>query len=262
MTPTFPLVASTVNAQLPVVRTWKPAQLSLLTPGGNWHVRTLPTGEFYEWQLRFTGLTQDEAMRLRAFHQQMEGSFHCFRFADPNANLLAWSEDLTQAPWSCSAGLSLALSPSPVKGIAQAVTITNSATSEALVSQTVGCDPTIPYSVAMTVRSALGSPLGLLIGAQRGNFLLTPSWQRVQFSAVPGGTADQVVFAVAIPAGGQIEIAGVQADAGADSPEYRLSQARQGIYSQARFKDDALILTCAQGGVYSANVAIIASAEV
>lgn len=261
MSPSFPLVATTVSVQLPVQRTWKPAQELLMTPGGTWHLRTLPSGEFYEWQLQFAGLTWAEAQTLRDFHQAMRGAYHCFRFCDPLRNLLAWSEDLTQAAWSASGGLAVTLFANPIAGVAQGARIVNSGAAEGLVSQTVGCAPAFPYGVAATARSAAGSTMGLLIGGQRSDVALSSQWQAFRFSAIPGGSVDQVAFAITIPVGGEVELAGVQGDFGADTPEYRRSEGRQGLYTKARFKDDALVVSCAQAGVFSAAATVLASAE-
>ena len=261
MSPSFPLVATTVSVQLPVQRTWKPAQGLLTTPGGAWYLRTLPSGEFYEWELKFAGLTWAEAQSLRDFHHDMRGAYHSFRFCDPLRNLLAWSEDLTQAAWTVSGGLAVTLFANPMAGVAQGVRIVNSGAAEGLAIQTVGCAPTFPYSVAATARSNGGSTMGLLIGSQRSDVALSGRWLAFQFSAIPGGSVDQVTFAIAIPPGGEVELAGVQADFGADTPEYRRSEGRQGVFTQARFKDDALVMDCAEAGVFSAEATLIASAE-
>jgi len=259
--PSFPLVATTVSVQLPVQRIWKPAQELEMTPGGTWYLRTLPTGEFYEWNLKFSGLLWAEAQTLRDFHADMCGAYHCFRFCDPLRNLLAWSEDLTQAVWTLSEGLAVTLFTIPIPGVAQGVRIVNSGAAEGQASQTVGCAPTFPYSLATTARSSVGSTMGLLIGEQRMDVATSGQWQTFQFSAIPGGSIDHVTFAIAIPAGGEVELAGVEADFGADSPEYRQSEGRQGLFTQARFKDDALVVSGGEGGVFSAEITVIASAE-
>lgn len=261
MRPSFPLVATRVGVQLPVQRTWKPAQELLMTPGGTWYLRTLPRGESYEWNLTFAGLMWAEAQTLRDFHHDMRGAYHCFRFCDPLRNLLAWSEDLTQAAWTVSNGLAVTLFANPMAGVAQGVRIVNSGAAEALARQTVACAPTFPYSVAATARSNGGGTMGLLIGSQRSDVALSAQWQAFQFSAIPGGSIDQVTFAIAIAPGGEVELAGVQADFGSDSPEYRRSEGRQGLFTQARFKDDALVVSGADAGVFSAEATVIASAE-
>jgi hypothetical protein len=256
--PSFPTIAAGEVVQLPLQRTWRPAQELVQTPGGHWWVRTLPTGECYEWQLKYTGLTQSEAQSLREFHTAMGGAWHSFRFCDPLRNLLAWSEDQTQAIWSKTAGLTVSLFPNPG---AQGATLANTASTEGQLAQVVGCDPTLNYSVAVTARSASGAGLGVLIGGARRDVALTAQWQTVQFSATPGGAQDQVGFALAVPAGASVDIAGVMAECGATAAEYRYSDARQGLFTEARFQDDALVVSGTEPGVYAATLRIVASAE-
>lgn len=258
MTPSFPLVAGAVSAQLPLPRTWNPAQAVLMTPGGDWHVRTLPTGERVEWRLKFSGLTDAEAATLQQFHRDMRGSYHCFRFCDPLRNLLAWSEDPTQAPWTRTVALTVTPGPAPAPGARQTALILNLIATEGLVQQTVGCSPSFAYSMSVTARSSSRSTVGLLIGEQRRTVMLTEQWQEYQFTAVPGGVTDQVPFGIAIPMGGAVEVSGVHAEFGACSPEYRRSEGRQGLFTKARFKDDLLVMSCEEGGILSAEITVVA----
>jgi hypothetical protein len=229
-----------------------------MTPGGDWHLRTLPTGEHVEWQLKFTGLTSAEALTLKQFHQEMLGAYHCFRFCDPLRNLLAWSEDPTQAPWTTSGALSITLLPGAGAGAFQTAQILNPSGAEASISQAVGCSPNFAYSMSVRAQSNSQSTIGLSIGGQRTNVTLSEQWQTYQFTAVPGGSTDQVLFAIAIPMGGAVGLGGVQAEFGACSPEYRKSEGMQGLFTKARFKDDLLVVSCEEGGICSAETAIVA----
>jgi hypothetical protein len=258
VTPSFPLVAGTVSAQLPIQRTWKPAQAVLLTPGGDWYLRTLPTGEHFEWCLKFTGLTIAEAQTLLQFHQEVRGSYHSFRFCDPLSNLLAWSEDPTQAPWTKTGALAITLVPSPNTGTCQTAEVLNPSGSEVLLQQAVGCSPIFAYSMSVMARSNSQSTMGIVIGVQRRSVALSGQWQEYQFTAVPGGVADQVVFAIAIPMGGEVELGGVHAELGACSPEYRKSEGRQGYFPKARFKDDLLVVCSEECGSISVEATVVA----
>ncbi len=258
MTPSFPLVAGSVSVQLPVQRTWTPAQALLMTPGGDWHLRTLPTGESVEWQLKFSGLAEAEAGALKQFHQDVRGSYRCFRFCDPLRNLLAWSEDPTQAPWARSGALSITLLPGAEAGFLQTAQIVNLSGTEGLVSQAVGCSPNFAYSMSVKARSNSQSTAGLMIGEQRRDFTLSTQWQTCQFTAVPGGSLDRVIFAIALPMGGSVELGGVMAEFGACSPEYRRSEGMQGLFAKARFKDDLLVVSAEPGGVFSLETAVAA----
>jgi hypothetical protein len=258
VTPSFPLVAGAVSVQLPVQRTWKPAQASLFTPGGDWHLRTLPTGESLEWPLKFTGLTAAEAQTLTQFHRDMRGSYHCFRFCDPLRNLLAWSEDPTQEPWTRSGALSITLLPGVGAAAFQTAQILNLCGAEQSISQAVGCSPNFAYSMSIRAQSNSASTIGLLIGGQRTNVTLNEQWQAYQFTATPGGSVDQVVFAIAVPMGGAVGLGGVQVEMGTCLPEYRKSEGMQGLFSKARFKDDLLVLSCEESGIFSAEVTVVA----
>jgi hypothetical protein len=258
VSPSFPLVAGTVSVQLPALRTWNPSQAVLMTPGGDWHLRTLPTGEHVEWRLKFSGLTSAEARTLQQFHRDMRGPYRSFRFCDPMRNLLAWSEDPIQAPWTRTAALAVAPGPAPAIGARQTAEILNLSATEGLLQQPVGCSPNFAYSMSVTARSSSRSTLGLLIGEQRRTATLSEQWQEYQFTAVPGGAMDQVTFALAISMGGVAEVSGVHAEFGACSPEYRRSEGRQGLFTKARFKDDLLVVSCEEGGIISAETTVVA----
>jgi hypothetical protein len=258
VTSSFPIVAGTVSAQLPTQRTWKPALAVLMTPGGDWHLRTLPTGEHLEWRLKFTGLTNAEAQTLQQFHRDMRGSYHSFRFCDPLSNLLAWSEDPTQAPWTKTGALAITLVPSSNTGASQTAQVLNPSGTEVLLQQAVGCSPTFAYSMAVMARSSSQSAVGLMIGAQRRNVTLGGQWQEYQFTAVPGGAQDQVVFAIAIPMGGEVDLGGVHAEFGACSAEYRRSEGRQGYFPKARFKNDLLVVCSEESGSISVEATVMA----
>jgi len=261
MIPSFPLVATTCSVQLPVQRSWRPAQALVTTPGGIWYLRTLPSGESCEWKLQFAGLTWAEAQTLRDFHREMAGAHHCFRFCDPMRNLLAWSEDLTQSVWSASSGLAVALNENPLPGVAQGLRVVNTSTGEAVASQVIGCSPNFAYSFAVNARSSTNSTLGLLIGGARSDVQLTTQWQLYRTSAAPGGGVDQVTFAIAIPFGGEAELTCIEADFGDVMPEYKRSEGRTGLFTKARFKDDALALSSSEKDVFSAEVTVVANAQ-
>jgi len=256
--PSFPLVSGTVSVQLPIQRTWTPAQSVLVTPGGDWHLRMLPTGEQFEWRLKFAGLTPAEAKTLQQFHKDMRGAYHCFRFCDPLRNLLAWSEDPTQTPWTRTAALGVTVSPAPSASGRQTAQILNLSSNEGLLQQVAGCSPSFAYSLSVRANSSAGSTIELLIGGQRKNITLTDQWEDYRFTAVPGGNEDQVAFAVAVPMGGSVGLGGVHAEFGACSAEYRKSEGIQGLFTKARFKDDLLVVSSEESGIVSVETTVVA----
>ncbi len=260
MTPSFPLVAGTVSAQLPLERVWTPAQAALMTPGGGLHLRKLPVGESIAWHLKFARLTAMEAETLRAFHYEMRGSYHSFRFCDPLRNLLAWSEDLTQPEWASTGAMSITFRPGSVWSD-ETTQILNLSGTEGIVQQTVACSPQFPYSMYVRAKSSSRNAIGLMIGGHRRTVSLGEQWNEWRFSAMPGGSSDQVTFAVAIPMGGAVELGGVHAEFGVSSPEYKRSEGRQGLFAKARFRDDILVLSSQERGVISAEATVVARLE-
>ena len=258
MTPSFPLVAGRVSVQLPVRRAWKSAQALLMTPGGDWHLRALPTGEYIEWQLKFSGLTDAEARTLKQFHHEMRGSYHSFRFCDPLRNLLAWSEDPTRGPWTNSGELAISLQSSSGTGLFQTAQLLNLSGAEGSIRQAVGCSPNFSYSLVVMARSKSNITIGLSIGDQRKDFSIGSKWQLYRFSAIPGGPIDQVVFAIHLPMGGNAELGGVHAEFGESSAEYLKSEGRQGLFKGARFKDDLLVVSCEEAGIFFAEATVVA----
>ena len=86
-------------AQFPVRRrrTWH-SIANDLENGERISLPDLPSGRI-EWRLSYRDLSDEEAASLRTLFIASKGSFNAFAFADPLANLLAWSEDLTQPDW-------------------------------------------------------------------------------------------------------------------------------------------------------------------
>src|SRR5581483_3892494 len=59
-----------------------------------------PAAEITEWQLKYSDLSDQEAVALQQFFQAAEGSLQAFTFLDPTVNLFSWSDCLDHADWS------------------------------------------------------------------------------------------------------------------------------------------------------------------
>ncbi len=66
-----------------------------------------PNGAGTLWVLSYAGLTDTEREALEAFFEAAEGSLNAFTFLDPTANLLAWSDQLTNGVWQLDPLLTL-----------------------------------------------------------------------------------------------------------------------------------------------------------
>jgi hypothetical protein len=196
-----------------------------------------------EWVLRYTGLSQTEWAALEALFTASEGQLRSFTFLDPAANLLAWSEDQTQAVWQKDALVQVAVT-SPGPGGRGAFRVVNGGQTAGGVRQDVAGPGTFFYSLSLWAKSDAGGVLTL--GRQAGaataseTVTLTSAWRRVSASGNLADAATPVTFGVVLPAGGQADICGLQVDAQPVAGQYRKTKARTGVYAEARFGQDMI----------------------
>lgn len=72
------------------------------------------------------------------------------------------------------------------------------------------------------------------------------------------GAGDQTSFGLEFPAGGSVELFGLQADAQPGASAYRKTFARNGVYRTARFDSDSLSVTSQSAGNHAAVIRIVA----
>src|SRR5690242_13524518 len=100
-TPTyFPQLDQGITTQLPYA----------IAPAFNSVISDLPTGprytyakrssELYRWELKFPVLSDARLAVYEAFFAQQQGRVQVFTFLDPAGNLVAHSEDFSNAAWT------------------------------------------------------------------------------------------------------------------------------------------------------------------
>jgi len=212
-------------------------------------------GGFTEWQLQYDGLSDTDLSNLQQFFTASEGSLNGFTFVDPAGNLLAWSEDLTNAVWgpgpflACAGGVA-----DPLSGTG-AFLLTNSGEGVQSVSQTLNLPVGYLYSFSMYVRAAQPTPVTLLLGSHRAGATAGPNWSRISFTGTGDPTAASVLFGIELPPGA-IDVFGPQAEPQAAPSAYQKSTTG-GIYEDARFGDDAFSFTTTDVNRHSATVNIV-----
>jgi hypothetical protein len=169
------------------------------------------------WQLNYSGLTEAEWNSMKSLFLAAEGRLQTFLFLDPTDNLLRFSEALGSTVWEKDGLLTLTAGISDPLGTARATRIANSAAVSQKISQTVPAAGWFQYSFSVYVRSASTGTVTLRQRTSDGEalqiFSINTAWQRLQLSASIEGTADEIEFELAIPAGGTVEIFGFQAEA-------------------------------------------------
>src|SRR5262249_31163402 len=122
-----------------------------------------PVGGSTGWQLQYAGLSDAEASALQQFFQSCEGSLNAFTFTDPAGNLLAWSEDLTNAVWQPGPLLAVSGAVNDPFGGTNAFQLSNTGTAGQALSQTLNAPGAYTYSFSVYVQAAAATTATLQI---------------------------------------------------------------------------------------------------
>lgn len=190
------------------------------------------------WTLQYAGLSDAETAALQQFFQTCEGSLNGFTFVDPAGNLLAWSEDLTNAVWQAGPLLALAGSVADPFGGTQAFTLTNSGSAAQGISQTLNAPGGYIYSFSAYIMASQPAQVTLSIGSQTESFTATAAWSRIAVAAKSDPSAASVVLSIQT-APGAVSVFGPQVDAQPAPSPYKRSTTG-GVYQNARFQNDSL----------------------
>jgi hypothetical protein len=209
------------------------------------------------WTLKFSDLTADEVQVLWSLFQSAEGRLYSFLFLDPSANLLCWSDDLTQSVWSKDPGLEFSAVQDAFGGTS-GTQIANGAAAVQSVVQTTNAPATLQYCLSAYLRSDTpGTQATFEIG---GGAKLTASvsgtWQRWQATA-GGGAGEQATFGLSIPAGTTVEVCGLQTEAQPAAGVYKNTTAMGGVFPNSRFDQDTLGITATEAGLFACNLRIV-----
>ncbi len=206
------------------------------------------------WQLQYSGLTDAEVSALQTFFTSCEGSLNGFIFVDPAGNLLAWSEDLTNAAWQPDPFLAVAGAVADPMGGTHGFTLTNSGSAAQGLSQTLNAPAGYVYSFSVYAKASAAATITLLVGTQTKSVSIGPTWTRVTLTAAGDPSASSIVFSVqCVP--GQITVFGPQAEAQPAPSGYKKSTSG-GVYPGARFQSDALQCTSTAPNQNSVTVSV------
>jgi len=215
-----------------------------------------PNGASTTWTLSYAGLTDQERESLETLFEAAEGSLNAFTFLDPAANLLAWSDQLTNDVWQAGPLLTLTARVSDPFGGTLAWTLANTGAGAQEISQTIEAPAGYQYCLSMYLRSDQAVNVTLLAGNLQASQLVSTAWARASF-AMTGDPADSsITFGVRIPAGMTLYVYGMQVEAQAGPSEYK-SSTNGGVYTNARLASDSLTVTTTGPGEHACTVTII-----
>jgi hypothetical protein len=215
-----------------------------------------PEAGTVEWQLKYAALSDSELGTLLQFFAATEGTLTSFTFVDPTANLLAWSNDLSNAVWNAASFLSLAGGNADPTGGTNGWQATNSGAAPQDLLQTLTSPGGYVYCLSVYAKASAPTTLTLLLGSNRDAQNLSTSWQRFACTGTGDPTASSMTFGIEFGAGAVVDIFGLQVEP-QDSPSLYKPSTTGGCYENARLRDDTLSFTTTDVNRHSATVNIL-----
>ena len=253
----YPQLTTGALAQYPIVKWHRPRTVSNVLGDGSAIKLSDDWAETTEWQLQYSGLTDDEATALEQFFQAAEGSLNPFTFLDPTANLFSWSDHLERTDWAKDPMLVIAGGQADPDGGTNAWQLHNSGGAPQRISQTLAAPGNFVYCLSAYVKSAAaGGVVTLFRGTDTARYAVGTDWTRITFSGSGTASSDFVEFGVEAPAGAAFSIYGLQVEPQAGASGYKSSQTG-GVYPETSFGGDTLAITATDVNRHSATINLI-----
>jgi len=239
----YPCLSTGAIAQFPILQTAVHRTVrSTLQDGTQISWPDLPARSM-KWAIPYRGLSDTEVRTLTDFFLSTQGSLQPFLFLDPTANLLAFSEDFSNAVWSVQ-GVSMEQGVSDPLGGLRAVRVHNYTADYAGVAQSTAIPGIAQTCFSVYLRSGAGASALLTRTAgnasQSARVPVDHTWRRFTITSTLSSVESTSSFAVTGPPGSAIEVFGPQVDAQGGPSPYITSGAGSGIYSNAHFDMDAI----------------------
>jgi hypothetical protein len=252
----YPQLGSGAVTQFPFRRTrqWR-AITNQLESGEQIAVSDSAGGEM-SWSLQYEDLTNSEVQAISDLFDQSQGQFGAFTFVDPMANLLGWSENLSNAAWQ-STELSLAGGAPDPLGTQRATVISNYAAGPISFSQTLGISGDYVSCFSAYVRASSSQTIALQRDRQQTAITVTTQWKRIFLSGKGTPGAAQSTFSIVLAPGQEIGVFGLQAEAQPWPSAYKPTSAAAGIYEETYFAGAELTVTAKSMGLSRASINLI-----
>jgi hypothetical protein len=252
----FPQLMSGALAQFPVKKSNQLRTVVNTMADGSVVKLADPAGAFTEWQLQYSNLSDAEAAALEQFFSSMEGSLNVFTFLDPTANLLAWSDQLTNDVWTGDPFAGLTGGVADPLGGSNGWTLSNSGDAPQGLYQTLNAPGGYTYCLSMYVRSVTPATAILVLGSNQTTVKAGNGWTRFAISGQGDASASSITFGVQVSPGMSVNIFGMQVEIQPGASSYK-SSTTGGVYPTAYFRDDSLAFTSTDVNHNSVTVNIV-----
>ena len=253
----FPQLSSGATGQFPITRqrsartvvnqSWQGYQVKLADPGS----------AITDWHLSFAEMSDQELAALEALFQAVEGRLTPFTFLDPTDNLLAWSEQQSQAVWQAGPLLTLTGGVADPMGGTAAYQAGNPTAATLTLQQSINAPAFLDYCLSLYARSDQSTQVWLVRGSATEAQAIGPEWTRLTSAGQLQDTADSISFGIALDPGATVDIFGIQVEAQTAASLYKQTAETGGVYPNARFRDDALTITTVGPSRHSCELDIV-----
>jgi len=261
----YPQLNSGALAQYPIAKQISYRTVINTLPDGHTISMADLGGAFVAWQLTYSGLSDAEWSAIEQLFTQVQGSYGTFTFVDPVGNLLAWSEDPTQAVWEKDPLITVAGGFSDPLGSTGAAQITNGAQAAQGLGQNIAAASAYQYCFSVYLRGDTPVSLQMVVGSASGQITQMASvgteWSRITLSGNLGGSDSSVSFGIELPPGARVYAFGFQAEAQPSAGLYRPTTDQGGVYSRSRFATDELRRVATGPNQNGAQVTILSTIE-
>jgi hypothetical protein len=239
----FPQIATGAAVQYPVRRRQRFRTVQNTCSDGHTVKLSVPNASTTEWELTYSGLTDEEINSLEQIFAATEGALGSFTFLDPVDNLLCWSEKLDEPAWEKDALITIAGGAPDPLGSFRASRIRNCSPVPLRMVQRLNLPASYFYCVSCHIRADVSAEVSLIRGTERASRWITPKWQRLAFAAQSQSSETTVCFGLELPGNLTADVLGFQVEAQPSASGYKRSGARTGVYENARFRDDEMSTT-------------------
>lgn len=200
-----------------------------------------------EWTVTSAELTAAEWDAISSMLAEVEGSLATFTFLDPLDNLLEQSQAFEASAWTRDPFIAL------VGGIADPLSgtggtqVTNSGLAVQRISQPIDGHGAFQYCFSVWARSPLATEVKLFRSADGAvaetGVTAIGNWRRISSSGKLVSIGESMTVGIEFPAGSTVEIFGAQLEAQLGASAYKRTLGQAGVYTEARFSEDRVIVT-------------------
>ncbi|HEX4809175.1 MAG TPA: hypothetical protein VH325_09610 [Bryobacteraceae bacterium] len=246
----FPQLSTGATVQYPIKKTNTSRNVQNVLPDGSMILSADPDGWILSWELTYGELNSSDIGLIQTHFNNCKGPLHAFTFIDPTDNMLVSSEDLKSAAWLNQGGMAITKGVADPTGGTAAFTVINTSQATQSITQILSVPASYQYCLSLYAMCASQSAITL---SRRGpsvsqteSISVGPAWSRLVSSGQLSDSGVGLTVGLTLSPGQQVQIYGIQLDAQNAPSRYRPTAQSGGVYPNAHWVADQLMIS-AQG---------------